>query len=84
MFYILNQVNDDQRYKSGDPSAITRDALIVLPFYCKYARKKLLSTRFKPSTKTIHASEGWFTIECTWKNTSLRLPNRTISLGKTG
>ena len=63
---MLNQVNNDQRNQSKDPSAITRDALIVFPFYCKYSRKKLLSSSFKPSKKIVHASEGWFTIECSW------------------
>ncbi|KAK3740322.1 hypothetical protein QZH41_008775, partial [Actinostola sp. cb2023] len=55
-----NEVNNDQRNQSKDPSAITRDALIVLPFYCKYSRKKLLSSSFKPSKKIVHASEGQF------------------------
>ncbi|KAK3754731.1 hypothetical protein QZH41_019372 [Actinostola sp. cb2023] len=56
-----NEVNDDQRNKSEDPSSITRDALIVLPFYCKYARRRLVSSSsFKPSKKVIHASEGNF------------------------
>ncbi|KAK3738594.1 hypothetical protein QZH41_009883, partial [Actinostola sp. cb2023] len=55
-----NEVNDDQRYKSGDPSAISREGLIVLPFYCKYTRRRLVSTSFRPSKKILHASEGNF------------------------